>query len=298
VRVLDIFLLPDRRLRPVWRALLFVPAFLVLLVVFSTVALTLAGSERAVADLEFALMVGGWASLSAAVVTTLLFMPLLDRRSYRTLGLWFYEGWGRELALGLVGGGALISLIVGVLVLLGQVEFGSFQLDAGGALSGLGWTVLLLLPAATFEELVFRGYPFQRLLESVGALGAVLLLSVLFGLVHLTNPSPTPLSTGNTALVGIFLALAYLKTRGLWLPIGLHFAWNFWLGFVLSLPVSGLEFSRRLVAADVGGSDWLSGGRYGPEGSLVTTGVILVACFWLARTRRLGISSAMAKELQ
>jgi hypothetical protein len=120
----------------------------------------------------------------------------------------------------------------------------------------------------------------------------------LFGLAHLQNPAATPLSTANTVLVGVLLALCYLKTRGLWLPFGLHFGWNFWLGYVFSLPVSGIELSQRLFTVRLGEPVWLSGGAYGPEGSLLTTVAILTACFWLVRTRWLTVSPAMAKELQ
>lgn len=298
MRISHIFLSADRRLRPTWRAVLFVPVFVALLFGFSTAAFLLLGTDRFLADPELGLMLSAYVTVLSATLTTLLFLPLLDRRSYRTLGLWFYPGWRGELSVGLAGGVLLISAVVSLMALFGQVEFRAGALDGPGALSALVWYVLLLLPAATFEELVFRGYPFQRLVEGVGAFAAVLLLSALFGLVHLSNPSPTSLSTANTMLVGIVLALAYLKTRGLWLPIGLHFAWNFWLGFVFSLPVSGIELSRTLLQAKVDGPEWLSGGSYGPEGSVLTTIVILAVTFWLARTRRLGVSPALAKELE
>jgi len=298
VKFSDIFLAPDRRLRPTWRAVLFVPVLVVFLVAFSTAAFTLLGHARFLADAELGMMLGAYVTVLSTTLTTLLFLPLLDRRSYRTLGLWFYPGWGGELSVGLLGGVGLISAVVGLMALFSQVEFRPGPLNAPAALGALVWYVLLLVPAATFEELLFRGYPFQRLVEGLGAMGAVLLLSALFGLVHLSNPSPTSLSTANTMLVGILLALAYLKTRGLWLPVGLHFAWNFWLGFVFSLPVSGIELSRTLLQAKVDGPDWLSGGSYGPEGSVLTTAVILAAAFWLARTSRLGVSPSLAKELE
>jgi hypothetical protein len=298
VRISEVFLAADRRLRPTWRAVFFVPVFVALAIAFSTAALTLLGRDRFVADLELGLMLGAYVAVLSAALATLLFLPLVDHRSYRTLGLWFYPGWGREFSLGLAGGVVLISAVVGLMALFGQVEFGAGFLESPALLGALAWYALLLLPAATFEELLFRGYPFQRLVEGVGALGAVLVLSALFGLVHLSNPSPTSLSTANTMLVGILLALAYLKTRGLWLPIGLHFAWNFWLGFVVSLPVSGLELSRTLLRAKVNGPDWLTGGGYGPEGSVLATGVILAATVWLARTKRLSVSPQLARELQ
>ena len=156
----------------------------------------------------------------------------------------------------------------------------------------------LLLFAAANEELLFRGYAFQRLAASVGALWAVLITSALFGAGHLLNPSATPLSTANTVLAGVLLSLAYLKTRALWLPIGLHWAWNFTMGPILGLPVSGLNISPTLFRSEAAGPTWLAGGVYGPEGGLILTLVCLAATLWLARSRKIAPSPAMKEVLK
>lgn len=296
--ILFICLARDGRPRAGWRALLFLPVCAALLVVFFAAFILPGGGELLAGRLEVALLVEGIAAALSAGLAAFLLLRVADRRSFRTLGLWFYSGWGRQLAVGVAGGFGLISVVVGLLVLAGQVEFTAVRLDAVGALRGFGWALLLFLPAAAFEELLFRGYPFQRLVEGGGALVAVLVLSALFGLGHLSNPSAAVLSTANTVLIGILLAQVYLKTRGLWLPIGLHWAWNVSLGFVYSLPVSGLVLSEQWFAVKIGEPGWLSGGNYGPEGSVLTTGVVLVTSLWLARTRRLGVSPALARELQ
>jgi len=119
----------------------------------------------------------------------------------------------------------------------------------------------------------------------------------LFGFAHLGNPSATPLSTANTVLAGVLLAAAYLKTRALWLPIGLHWAWNFLMGPVLGLPVSGYRLGG-LPGARVSGPEWLTGGTYGPEGSVVLTVVCAVATVWLWRSRSVAPSTAMQQALQ
>lgn len=298
MRLAALFLSEDRRLRAGWRALLFVPLYVLLAVGSFNAARLFVGWERLSASLEFRLLVASLCAVPSTLLAAYLLFRLLDRRSFRTLGLWFYDGWRRELGAGLAGGFLLLSIVVGLLALAGQIHFRVQPLDALGTLRGLGWTLALLLPAAAHEELLFRGYPFQRLVEAWGAFAPVVLLSAVFGLVHLRNPAATLFSTANTVLMGILLALAYLKTRGLWLPIGLHFVWNFSMGFLYSLPISGLVLSRRLFVAEIGNRVWLSGGNYGPEGSVLTTGVVLVATVWLARTRRLGVSPALAKELQ
>jgi hypothetical protein len=156
----------------------------------------------------------------------------------------------------------------------------------------------MFLVAAAMEEILFRGYGFQRLVEAVGAVGAVALMSAFFGFMHIENPSATILSTVNTVLAGVLFSVAYLRTRALWLPIATHWAWNFFQGQVFSLPVSGIRVPRPLFEVRIPGPSWLTGGAYGPEGGLVVTAVALAGILWLARTRHLAPSPAMREVLQ
>ena len=153
--------------------------------------------------------------------------------------------------------------------------------------------LVLLFVAATNEELMFRGYPFQRLAESIGAPGAVAVFSALFGMVHLSNPNHTAVSTLNTVLVGVPLAISYLRTRALWVPVGIHFAWNFIQGVGLGLPISGFSVPLSVLNAQVSGDVLLTGGKYGPEASVLTTVVIIAATGYLWRTKSIYISEAM-----
>jgi len=140
--------------------------------------------------------------------------------------------------------------------------------------------VCALLAGAMAEELIFRGYPFQRLVEGLGNVGAIIVLSALFGAVHLHNPHVADNRTVevfafcNTLLIGIVFAIAYLRTRALWFPWGLHFAWNITMGLIFGIPVSGLTDFSVLVKARVGGPAWFLGGAYGFEGGMLGTIVI------------------------
>jgi len=227
-----------------------------------------------------------------------LFLRAFHGRSYRALGLWFYRGWGRELAMGVAVGATLQVAVVGVLVATRAVAFHGL---AGGGTSALasilglgGWMAL----AAAFEEILFRGYLFQRMLSGRGTILAVAFFSALFAGAHLWNPEAAALSTVNTFLSGVLLATAYVKTRGLWLPIGLHWAWNFMMGPVLSLPVSGLDMSPALLRVELAGPRWLTGGGYGPEGGAVLSVACCIAILWLARTPRVSASPAMEEVLR
>ena len=293
-----LFLAADGRLRAGWRALVFVFGYVALVTLGFVGVISVAGEKWLEADRELALLANGFIGLAGGCLASWVFLRAFDRRSFRTLGLWFYAGWGRELGLGLLAGVGLLTLVVAPLLLAGRLEFTGIKLELPHALRALVWTTLLLVPAAANEEVLFRGYPFQRLVEAWGRVPPVVLLSALFGLAHLTNPAHTWIATANTAIVGVFLALLYLKTRGLWLPIGFHFAWNFAMGFGYSLPVSGIVLGAQPWAVTLGGPVWLTGGNYGPEGSVLTTGVFVVTTVWLAWTSRLKVSPALAKELE
>jgi membrane protease YdiL (CAAX protease family) len=305
----------DGKLRPIWRCLLSIPMVILAVLVagkagaFVSAGLPLGGWGRYVWSSVFILL----ALLGAFELLTRVF----DRKPLGSVGLAFCGRWQRELGMGL-GLGALMIVLVAILErLLGLAQFSFYTAPPGRVLAWGAALLCMLFVAATNEELVFRGYPFQRLVEALGgagkflagkvlgwaaferfaealgAAGAVALFAGLFGLMHLANPSRTWISTLNTMLVGVPLALAYLRTRALWLPIGIHFAWNFFQGYGLGLPVSGMEMPISVLRAEVSGSALLTGGAYGPEGGLLATGVIVATTVYLARSRRIYISKEM-----
>lgn len=142
------------------------------------------------------------------------------------------------------------------------------------------WLALLNLAAIAFaalaEEVAFRGYPYRRLIEAIGPVGATIGMSVLFGLVHMLNPDATWISVLITMLAGLLLSVAWLRTNGLWLAWGLHFGWNASMGVLFGLPVSGIVGFSTVVQTRAIGRIWLTGGDYGPEAALFTALVLLV----------------------
>lgn len=222
-----------------------------------------------------------------------LLTGVFDGKPLGSVGLAFCGGWIRELGIGLGLGAAMILLVAGLERLLGLANFVWSASSPGRLLLAGGLSCLLLFLAATNEELMFRGYPFQRLIDSLGPAGAVAVTSALFGLVHLGNPSPGWISTLNTMLVGLPLAVAYLRTRALWLPTGIHFAWNFFQGYGLGLPVSGIALPVTVLRAEVHGEAWLTGGNYGPEGGVLATGVIFASTVYLVFSKSIYMSEEM-----
>lgn len=191
---------------------------------------------------------------------------------------------GREFALGAaVGWGMMVACVLpialtGGLALTFWTGIHQFEL--------LGLDLLILVLAALVEEVAFRGYAFQRLIEAIGPALATLLMAVLFALRHLENPDATAASTLVTVFAGWLLAIAYLRTRALWLPWGLHFAWNATMGLLFGLPISGIHVFSPVIEANARGPFWMTGGAYGPEGGFLALPVLLVGIVILFKVTR------------
>jgi len=192
------------------------------------------------------------------------------------MGLGFRDRWLRDIVLGTLVGTALIAAGYAVLFSLGYVKAVTLHVDPRSL--RLSAAVLVILPtAAMAEEIAFRGYPFQRLAEAIGPAGAAGALSLLFAAVHLGNPDASIWAFLNTALAGIWLSVAYLRTHSLWLPFGLHFGWNAGMGYLFGMPVSGIRTFSVVVRSKLQGPAWLTGGSYGLEAGALGTVLLLIA---------------------
>lgn len=265
------------RLRSGWRVLIYalaVAACVIMLQVTLGVvyALVLALVSRSAASnfvyqglYRLSLLVG-------ALVAGYLCARFLEGLPWKSLGLTLHSGWLRDLIIGFAIGFVAIAVGVAIAATGGGLSFSfsGFTFPVFRSLAGMS---SLLLVAALAEEAMFRGYGLQTLSRArLAALGA-LLTSVPFGLAHLLNPNATAAFTFiNTTVAGLWFAAAYLRTRSLWLPLGLHWAWNWALGGFFGLPVSGVTlFANPLLRATDSGPAWLTGGSYGIEGGLAGT---------------------------
>jgi membrane protease YdiL (CAAX protease family) len=190
----------------------------------------------------------------------------------------------REWQLGAALGWGLVVLAVLPMALARTLNI---QLWAQPRAFGLLLLNLVTLAvAALAEEVAFRGYPFRRLIEAIGPVTATITVSLLFGIGHILNPGATWTSTLVTMLAGLLLSIAWLRTHGLWLGWGFHFAWNASMGIVFGLPVSGINDFSSIVETRAFGHLWLTGGDYGPEGAAFTAIVLLVGIAILVRVTR------------
>lgn len=184
-----------------------------------------------------------------------------------------------ELGAGVLGGVILFSLIVGAVALLGGLSI--LGINGVGAL----WVWLgIAFYSGMVEEAVFRGV-IQRQLEVVfGTWTALAATSAFFGLAHLMNPGASLFAAFAIACeAGILLGAAYLVTRRLWVPIGLHMGWNFTQGWVWSIPVSGGKGPAGLIQTRLSGPELLTGGAFGLEASAVALVVATIAGVILLR---------------
>jgi uncharacterized protein len=189
-----------------------------------------------------------------------------------------------EWSVGAAIGWGIVALAVLPMALAGKLHPHFWLLPRAWML--LCVNLATLAAAALAEETAFRGYPFRRLIEAVGPTTASILFSIFFGLLHMMNPDATWASTLTTVLAGVLLSVAWLRTHGLWLGWGLHFAWNAGMGVLFGLPVSGLTHFSSVVDTTAIGPTWLTGGFYGPEGSAVAIVAILVGLIVLVRLTR------------
>jgi uncharacterized protein len=273
------FALYDRegRLRPVWRILVFF---------FSFSLLTLAGQVAISVLPRHPLQWGSLVvTLVAAIVSGSIMMVRVEGRPMGALGFPLHRPAAREALLGIATGAVIIATAVLLLLLTTSAHFTGDSGTARAYVGFLGWTLLFFTIAAALEEVLFRGYPFQVLVEWLGVWPAIVVASGLFSALHAQNPGVTPLALVNIFLAGILLSLAYLKTRSLWYATGVHLGWNWTMASLLDFPVSGLGFDTPLYTAVSTGPVWWTGGAFGPEAGLVGTVVAVAGSVWIVRSR-------------
>ncbi len=212
--------------------------------------------------------------LLAAAIASGLGMMIFESRGLGELGFAWSRGSLRNLLTGLGFGAGGALLLIGPALALGLAHYERIPN------ADISWRAALFTPALLFcgaagEEILFRGFMLQYLMKGYGAWAGILGMGALFGALHAGNPGATALGVVNTAGFGVLFGVAVMRTRELWMPIGMHFAWNAILPF-LGADLSGLTIrvtEYRLVW--LGGNIW-SGGKYGPEASLAATAVLFV----------------------
>lgn len=212
-------------------------------------------------------------SLTAGFIGIYIFRRFADRKSFVSIGF----SLSREPRSFLAGSGIAIAVLLsgfGILLLMGAVGIESVQADARHLIT----TFLMFVCVSVFEEMLLRGYVLNNMMDVMNKYLALVLSSLLFSALHLLNPGMSVIAFINLFLAGMLLGAAYIFTRNLWLPIGMHLFWNYVQGPVLGFSVSGTSTGgQTLLTLSKHKSDLLNGGSFGFEGSVVCSVLCVMA---------------------
>lgn len=238
-----------------------------------------------------------------------LMIRYVDRRKWEFSGLNLTKQWWHESAAGAVIAALAMGLIFLTEWLSGGLEITGFGWERNGSTF---WLIPLLaflvqmISVGLYEELMARGYLIPNISEGLtlgnitpqkGAFIAIILSSSLFGIMHAGNPNSSITAVLNIVLAGIMLAVPFVITGRLALSIGLHFGWNFFQGGIFGFRVSGMEFRNSLVQIHQTGSDWWTGGSFGPEAGVIgILGMLLIILLTLIYLKWTGVKLSYSKE--
>ena len=278
----------ERTIRAGWRMGIFVAALMGITTVISFPAKLILPHVHFIPSFA----AGEIVFYGALLLATWLIVKFLEGRPpFSSVGFPLHGNVLREMGQGVLIGGGMMTVIFITEHSFGMVTLSFKSLSLLETSRLFGTSVVIFVIGAFGEELLFRGYLFQTMVEGTGRIIAVVVFACFFGFAHFNNPNVTFFSLVNVALAGVWLSLAYFKTRTLWFPIALHFSWNFLQNHIFSFPVSGIQFEKyQLGVLKQSGPVWLTGGSFGPEGGalatimLVVAGVFIYFSDWITRS--------------
>lgn len=302
MQVSQIFFNSTTRLRSGWRASIYL-LFVIVLSLFSGAFLKVLNTLFQPLALQRPWIGGLLEVLSWVVLFGIAVLAgwgcgkLLEDLPWRALGWSRHKGAMRDLLIGCFVGAASITVATLIAAAFGGLRFKFFE---AGAPFAVGKTLLvsgfIFVIAAAGEEALFRGYALQTFARAGLIWLGVFLTSVPFALIHLNNPNVVAGFTFlNTSLAGVWLAAAYLRTRSLWFPLGVHWAWNWTMAAVFGIPVSGITSltPNPMFRASELGPSWLTGGSYGIEGGAACTVALLLSIVFIWRTKLISATDEM-----
>ena len=211
-----------------------------------------------------------------------LFRRLTDKQSMRSMGF-SWIGYSNHAAAGFFLGILLLCIGAIILVMLQFLFFAGVDLNV----SNLLYSLLLFILVAFTEEIAFRGYILNNLMQSMNKWIALTISALLFALFHASNDNVSVIALLNILVAGFLLGINYIFTKNLWFAIFLHFSWNFFQGPILGFEVSGFATSG-LFQQTMKGPDLLTGGDFGFEGSLIclliNTITTVILAFYYSRS--------------
>lgn len=271
----QIFLSPEElRLRAGWRLLIQTVLYLVLQVLFLLVLIVFGSIDLSTHSILLQIL-----NFLATTISVFAARLWLDKRSIESLGLKLNKHTWLDILAGIAISLAQMGLLYVAMLGLGWLTFEGFAWEVDPinvVISNVLFFFLIFIFVGWNEELLSRGYHLQTLASGLNLFWAVIISSAVFGLLHLANPNATWVSAAGIFFAGVFLAYGYLRTKQLWLPIGLHIGWNFFEGVGFGFPVSGLDDIYKLLRIRVHGPEIWTGGAFGPEAGLIVLPALLL----------------------
>jgi membrane protease YdiL (CAAX protease family) len=278
--VARIFIGP-KGIRPGWRILLSVIFFIGVNRVFGFVirhipaAVTFfQGAPRGVIASNVLILSDGLTAL--ALVIAVFLMSIIEKRSFADYGLPLREAFGKRFWQGIPFGFILLSLLLGTIAVFHGFSLGGPGVAVPAAIKyGLLFFIGFLF-VAILEEFSFRGYLQSTLASGVGFWPAALVLSFIFGYIHLGNPGEAKVGAVMAGAFGLLAAFSLQRTGNIWFAIGMHTSWDWAETFFYSVPDSGLPAKGSLLTSGFHGAAWLTGGSVGPEGSFLVFPILFI----------------------
>ena len=256
---------------PVTKIILALLTFMAFIIIGQQIAAKLLGMTAL--DKDFRNLFKGIFVSALAVTSYILFFTYYEKRAVTELS-------SKRLAQNLILG-TLIGFVLQALTILVIYISGGFSIVAVNPVSFILIPLTVAFTIAIIEEILVRGIVFRIIEEKLGTYIALSISAVLFGALHMANPNSTMLSGLCITFAGFLLGAAFVYSRNLWFPIALHFAWNFTQSGIFGAITSGNEKTKSLLESKIQGSVLLTGGEFGPEGSIQATLFCLIAAIVL-----------------
>jgi membrane protease YdiL (CAAX protease family) len=230
----------------------------------------------------WSMMLAEFGVLLAALLPALI-LARVERRPWSAYGLPGRQAFGKLFWLGTAWGFASITLLLATLYGLRLFRVGNLTLHGARVVRFAAFWAVFFLLVGLFEEFLLRGYSQFTLSRAIGFWPAAVLLSCMFGLIHLANADERWPGLLAAAAIGFFFCLTLRRTGTLWFAVGFHAAWDWGETFVYSVPDSGTLFPGHLLQSSFHGPVWLTGGMVGPEGSVLC--FVVIGVVWVAFAR-------------
>ena len=275
----EVFISRHGELRSGWRALVFV-------LLAAGIAFSL---QAALSPLRGKIdILGPLIFLISTLLASFIMTRYVNRKPFTAIGLHIQPSMLRDFGNGFAQGLVMTTAVFVIEYSLGYARLSWHDHELLDLLGVVSYGFVFFSIAALAEEVFFRGYLFQTFIQGMTFLPAMIIMALFFAFAHRLNPNATAFGLINVALAAVWLSIAYMKTRSLWLPFGLHVSWNYSQTVIYSFPTSGIDFTKfQLGEITQTGPEWITGGAFGPEGGAIATLMLILSTWYILKTKSL-----------